>query len=45
MSRNPIFHKIYKKLFEILAKKNGIEFSVDTKIGYGFYVGHPCAYP
>ena len=41
MSRNPIFHKIYKKLFEILAKKNGIEFSVDTKIGYGFYVGHP----
>ena len=41
MSRNPIFHKIYKKLFEILAKKKGIEFSVDTKIGYGFYVGHP----
>ena len=41
MSRNPIFHKIYKKIFEILAKKRGIEFSVDTKIGYGFYVGHP----
>lgn len=41
MSRNPIFHKIYKKIFEILAKKKGIEFSVDTKIGYGFYVGHP----
>ena len=41
MSRNPIFHKIYKKLFEILAKKKGIEVSVDTKIGYGFYVGYP----
>lgn len=41
MSGNPIFHKIYKKLFEIFAKKKGIEFSVDTKIGYGFYVGHP----
>lgn len=34
-------HKFYKKLFEISAKKNGIEFSVDNEIGYGFYIGHP----
>ena len=29
------------ELLSLLAKKKGIEFSVDTKIGYGFYVGHP----
>lgn len=34
-------HKFYKKLFEISAKKNGIEFSVDNEIGYGFYIGYP----
>ena len=34
-------HKFYKKLFEISAKKNGIEFSVDNEIGYGLYIGHP----
>ena len=34
-------HKFYKKLFEISAKKNGIEFSVDNEIGYGFYIGLP----
>lgn len=41
MSKNPFLKKFYKKLFELSAKKKGIEFSVDNKIGYGFYVGHP----
>lgn len=41
INKTPFLHKFYKKLFEISAKKNGIEFSVDNEIGYGFYIGHP----
>ena len=41
MSKSHFGRKFYKKLFEISAKKKGIEFSVDNEIGYGFYVGHP----
>lgn len=41
-SSKTLFGRIfYKKLFELSAKKKGIEFSVDNEIGYGFYVGHP----
>ena len=41
MSKSHFGRKFYKKLFEISAKKKGIEFSVDNEIGYGLYVGHP----
>lgn len=41
INKTPFLHKFYKKLFEISAKKNGIGFSVDNEIGYGFYIGHP----
>lgn len=40
INKTPFLHKFYKKLFEYLQRKNGIEFSVDNEIGYGFYIGH-----
>lgn len=41
MSKNLFFVEFIKKLFEVCAKRKGIEFSVRNEIGYGFYVGHP----
>lgn len=41
MSNNFFEYKFYQKMFEFLANRRGIEFSIDNKIGYGFYMGHP----
>ncbi len=36
-----VLHRIYRFLYNKYAKKNGIEIPVQTKIGYGLYIGHP----
>ena len=39
--RNPVLNCYYRFLFDRIKRKRGIEMSFRTKIGKGFYLGHP----
>ena len=39
--KNPLMKYYYRFLFERIKQKRGIELSFRTKIGKGFYMGHP----
>lgn len=41
MTTNPICRIFYRVLYHVLAGKNHIEISPETKIGGGLYIGHP----
>lgn len=40
-TKNKFLRKWYRYMFRRITGKKGIEISCDTKIGKGFYIGHP----